>query len=297
MTRDGALDGTRALVIGGSSGIGLAAARLLAADGCRVTIAGRDEQRLVDALRTLAAEGLEVHPCPCDTMRAMDVADAVAIAADGDSLEIAVTVPGGGTPARVVDYDPDQFSEEVDRNVRPVFLLVKYAVPAMPPGGSIVAVSSTAAAFSTKGLASYKAGKAAVDALVEVAADELGEEGIRVNSVRPGLTRTASTAGLFGNDEMMARFLANQPIARGGEADDIAQAIRYLAGPESSWVTGQHLTVDGGHTLRSFPDMRPPRPAGQESVSAAAEEATEEVEAEVEAVLESDAAAPTPADA
>lgn len=258
MAHDGALKGTKALIIGGSSGIGLATARRFAADGCRVTIAGRDEQRLVDALRILAADGLEAHPCPCDTMRAMDVADAVAIAADGDSLDIAVTVPGGGTPARLLDYDPDQFSEEVDLNVRPVFLLLKYAVPAMPPGGSIVAVSSTAAAFSTRGLASYKAGKAAVDALVEVAADELGEEGIRVNSVRPGLTRTASTARLFEDEATTDRFLAGQPLARSGEADDIAQAIRYLAGPESSWVTGQHLAVDGGHTLRSFPDLRPP---------------------------------------
>lgn len=280
MTHDGLLDGTRALVIGGSSGIGLATARLLAADGCRVTIAGRDEQRLVDALRALASEGLEAHPCPCDTLRPMDVADAVAFASEGDSLEIAVTVPGGGTPSRLVDYDPDQFSEEVDRNVRPVFLLLKYAVPAMPPGGSIVAVSSTAAVFSTKGLATYKAGKAAVDALVEVAADELGEEGIRVNSVRPGLTRTASTAGLFADDEMLARFLENQPIDRSGEVADIAQAIRYLAGPESSWVTGQHLAVDGGHTLRAFPDMRPPRRAGSEpSVSETAEAADTEVAA------------------
>lgn len=260
--RDGVLSGTRALVIGGSSGIGLATTRMLAADGCRVTIAGRDEQRLVDALRTLKGEGLEVHPCPCDTLSPLDVADAIAVAAEGDSLEIAVTVPGGGSPSRILDYDPDQFSAEVDKNVRPVFLLLKYAVPAMPPGGSIIAVSSTAAAFSTRGLATYKAGKAAVDALVEVAADELGEEGIRVNSVRPGLTRTASTTGLFGNEQMMGRFLANQALARSGEADDIAHAIRYLAGPESSWVTGQHLTVDGGHTLRAFPDMRPPARAG-----------------------------------
>lgn len=266
MYDEGVLSGTRALVIGGSSGIGLATARLLAADGCHVTIAGRDEQRLVDALRLLATEGLEVHPCPCDTMQAMDVADAVAIASEGDSLEIAVTVPGGGTPSRLIDYDADQFSAEVDRNVRPVFLLLKYAVPAMPPGSSIVAVSSTAAAFSTRGLATYKAGKAAVDALVEVAADELGERGIRVNSVRPGLTRTASTTGLFGNEEMMSRFMDGQPLARAGEPDDIAAAIRYLAGPESSWVTGQHLAVDGGHTLRAFPDMRPPAPEDEVEV-------------------------------
>jgi NAD(P)-dependent dehydrogenase (short-subunit alcohol dehydrogenase family) len=257
MADEGALAGRRALVIGGSSGIGLATARLLAADGCRVTIASRDEARLTGAQIGLAAEGLEVHPCRCDTMVTDDVAAAVREASEGERLDIAVTVPGGGTPADVLDYEPDQFSAEVDTNVRPVFTLLKFAGPAMIDGGSFVAVSSTAAVFSTRGLASYRAGKAAVDALVDVAADELGERGIRVNSVRPGLTRTDSTSGIFGNAALVARFLEQQAIARGGEVEDIAAAIRFLAGPESSWITGQHLTVDGGHTLRAFPDMRP----------------------------------------
>jgi NAD(P)-dependent dehydrogenase (short-subunit alcohol dehydrogenase family) len=162
-------------------------------------------------------------------------------------------------PSRVLDYSCDQFSAEVDKNVRPVYMLLHHAAKRMTDGGSIVAVSSTAAAFSTRGLASYRAGKAAVDALVDTAADELGEVGIRVNSVRPGLTRTESTARIFENDALVGRFLEQQAIGRGGDAIDIAQAIRYLAGPESSWVTGQHLAVDGGHTLRAMPDMRPPR--------------------------------------
>ncbi len=99
----------------------------------------------------------------------------------------------------VLDYEPAQFSAEVDKNVFPVFTLLKLAVAPMTEGGSFVAVSSTAAVFSTRGLASYRAGKSAVDALVDVAADELGEQGIRVNSVRPGLTRTESTGGIFAN--------------------------------------------------------------------------------------------------
>ncbi len=139
-----------------------------------------------------------------------------------------------------------------------MFLFLKYAGQAMvrAGGGSFVAISSTAAVFSTRFLSSYAAGKAAVDQLVRVAADELGELGIRVNSVQPGLTETAATAGMFRSPEMLALFLAEQPIARHGEPDDIAQAVRYFAGPESSWVTGQLLTVDGGNTLRSFIDYR-----------------------------------------
>jgi NAD(P)-dependent dehydrogenase (short-subunit alcohol dehydrogenase family) len=66
------------------------------------------------------------------------------------------------------------------------------------------------------------------------------------------MTRTPTTSGAFANPTMIAAFLAEQPLARSGEVDDIAQAVRYFAGPESSWVTGQLLTVDGGNTLRSF---------------------------------------------
>lgn len=251
------LSGQHAIVIGGGSGIGLGSARLLARDGAAVTIAGRTEQKLRDAAAALADEGLSVSWARCDALDGDSVSAAVdAASTDDGELHIGVVVPGGGSIGPVLLYGDDQFSEEVDKNVRPVFLLLKYAGRAMvrAGGGSFVAISSTAAAFSCRYLASYGAGKAAVDHLVDIAADELGEMGVRVNSVRPGMTRTAATAGAFANEAMMAEFLAGQAIPRNGEVDDIAQAVRYLAGPESSWVTGQHLAVDGGHTLRAFVD-------------------------------------------
>ncbi|TMK54513.1 MAG: SDR family oxidoreductase, partial [Actinobacteria bacterium] len=191
----------------------------------------------------------------CDAMNAHDVRAAVAAASGDAPLDIAVCVPGGGLYVRVTEYGDDEFGAQVDNNVRPVFLLLKYAALAMTNGGSFVAVSSTSAAFSSRFLAAYSAGKSAVDALVRVAADELGERGIRVNSVRPGLTRTEATARMFAHSSITERFLQLQPLPRLGDPNDVAAAIRYLAGPESSWVTGQHLAVDGGHTLRAFPDM------------------------------------------
>jgi NAD(P)-dependent dehydrogenase (short-subunit alcohol dehydrogenase family) len=252
-----ALAGKRAIVVGGGSGIGLGTARLLAADGATVTIAGRTEDKLVGAKATLESEGLSVHHAVCDANQAEDVRLAVDAASDDGRLDIAVVVPGGGSYSPVLLYGDDQFSAEVDQNVRPVFLFLKYAGQAMvrAGGGSFVAVSSTAAVFSSRFLASYSAGKAAVDQLVRVAADELGEAQIRVNSVQPGLTRTPGTAGLFAREDVIDAFLAGQALNRSGEVGDIAQAIRYMAGPESSWVTGQLLTVDGGHTLRAFPDQ------------------------------------------
>jgi NAD(P)-dependent dehydrogenase (short-subunit alcohol dehydrogenase family) len=250
------LEGLRAIVVGGGSGIGLGSARLLAIDGAHVTLAGRSEEKLRNAATTLAEEGLSVSWVRCDALSGEDVRSAVDAAGEDGRLDIAVVVPGGGAIRPVLLYGDDQFSHEVDQNVRPVFLLLKYAGQAMirAGGGAFVAISSTAAVFSTRYLASYSTGKAAVDQLVRVAADELGQSGVRVNGVRPGMTRTPATEAAFANQTMMAQFLAGQAIPRHGQVDDIARAVRYLAGPESSWVTGQLLTVDGGHTLRAFVD-------------------------------------------
>ncbi len=251
------LTGSHALVIGGGSGIGLGCARLLAQDGAAVTIAGRTADKLRDAQANLTAEGLSVDWTVCDVLDAASVRSAVAAAAAPDGgLHIAVVVPGMGGVSPILLVEDDDFSREVDGNVRPMFLTLKYAGRAMIRAGrgSFVAISSTAAVFPTRYLASYSVGKAAVDQLVRVAADELGQYGIRVNAVRPGLTRTPGTEPMFAHDQMMSAFLARQAIHRHGEVDDIAAAVRYFAGPESSWTTGQLLTVDGGHTLREFID-------------------------------------------
>ncbi|WP_241835278.1 SDR family NAD(P)-dependent oxidoreductase [Pseudofrankia asymbiotica] len=145
----GRLDGLRALVVGGGSGIGYASARLLARDGALVTIAGRTQDRLdAAAARLKEDEGLVARTARCDTLAPADVERAVEIAGDGERLDIGVTVPGGGSFSPVLNYEADQFSREVDMNVRPVFLLIKYGAAAMTGGGSIVASSSTAAVFS-----------------------------------------------------------------------------------------------------------------------------------------------------
>jgi len=253
-----ALAGRTALVLGGSSGIGLASARALAVDGARVTIAGRDEAKLRHAVAGLGDDGIDVAWTACDAMDASSVRAAVDAASDDRRLHIALAVPGGGTVKPVLLYGDDEFSADIDRNVRPIFLAIKYAGAAMVRAGegSLIAVSSTSAVFSSRYLSAYAAAKAAVDQLVRVAADELGEYGVRVNGVRPGLTRTAATGRLVDNAAASAMFVARQALARGGRPEDIAGAVRFLAGPESSWVTGQLLTVDGGHTLRSFIDYR-----------------------------------------
>jgi len=245
------LTGQRVLVVGASSGIGKAAAQLLVRDGARVWLAGRTTeplQALCDELQAPCAQsGGSVSWLRCDAHVADDVQAAVAEAAGDDGLDAVVTIPGGGNYCPILGYDDDRFSAEVDNNVRPQYLVLKYAGLSMVKsgGGSIVAVSSTASILSSQYLAAYCAGKAAVDQMVRVAADELGRHGIRVNSVRPGLTETGATGFMFSTEPVLKRFLEQQPIARGGEAQDIGQVIRFLAGPESSWVTAQCITTDG----------------------------------------------------
>jgi NAD(P)-dependent dehydrogenase (short-subunit alcohol dehydrogenase family) len=251
---DQPLAGRRALVVGGGSGIGLAAARLLAADGAHVTIAGRTVAKLEDAAATIDGS---VGVVGCDVLDAGNVRNAVAVAEGGEGLHIAVTVPGGGPFRPVLGYEDDELDEAIRANIRPQFLVLKHAGAAMvrAGGGSVVAVSSTVADFPMPFNAGYSVGKAGVDQLVRIAADELGSVGVRVNAVRPGLTATDSTARMVSNPELAGRFLEQVPLGRIGEPVDIAGAIRYLAGPESAWVTGQILTVDGGNTLRRFPDL------------------------------------------
>ena len=256
------LAGMSALVTGGAGGIGRSTARLMVADGAHVVIASRSQghlQEVADDLGPLAAKaGGSIRWTACDATDSDQVQAAVALAAEPTGrLDMAVSVPGGGAMAAVLDYEPEQVAEIVSFNVVVPFLMIKHAGRHMANagGGSIVAVSSTAAIQSCRFLAPYCAGKAGVDALVRVAADELGALGVRVNAVRPGLTSTDATEGLVNNDSVVTQYLDQQPLQRIGRPEDIAGAIRYLAGPESSFTTGQFITVDGGHTLRSFVDF------------------------------------------
>ena len=273
------LRGKRVLVTGGGSGIGLASALLFSADGAAVTIAGRTEPRLRAATATIEARcrggGGSVDFIVCDATDGEQVRRAVEFAeGDAGRLDAAVSVPGGGSFAPILLHSAESFMADVGLNTLPVFWMVKYAGSHMARsgGGWIVAISSTAAVQSSPFLSAYCAGNAAVEALVRVAADELGAAGVRVNAVRPGLTHTDATDGMFALPDVLDRYREQQPLVRTGEPEDIAALVRFLAGPDSSWMTGQCIASDGGHTLRRFPDLKPLADAvwGREKVDAAA---------------------------
>jgi NAD(P)-dependent dehydrogenase (short-subunit alcohol dehydrogenase family) len=252
------LDGMAALVTGGGSGIGLACAQRLADDGALVTICGRTEQRLADAAAAIGDRGRYVV---ADIADEAAVTKAVEEAAEPLGGLHIVVANAGGTQAigPLALVDKAAFENDLSVNVTGTFLTIKAAVPFLADrghgGGSIVAVSSIAAALTHPLMAPYSVAKAAVDMLVRNAADELGAFGIRVNGVRPGLVPTGTSDPLVSHEETRTDYLAQMPLGRLGTVDDVAAAVRFLAGPESSWITGEMLNVDGGHTLRRGPNL------------------------------------------
>ena len=256
---NGVLDGQGALVTGGGSGIGLAAAKRLAADGAVVTICGRSKERLDAAVEELGG-ATNVHAVTADVTVEEDVANAVAAAAAVAPLRIAVANAGGSSHmGPLVAAGLDEFRATVEVNVVGTFLTIKHAAPHLVRngGGSIVAVSSIAAVVSHPYLGAYSVGKAGIDMLTKVAADELGRSNVRVNAVRPGLVDTELVAGIFATPDVLNSYLTQTPLGRAGDPDEIAELIRFLAGPESAWITGQAISIDGGHSLRRGPDYTP----------------------------------------
>ncbi len=255
------LSGLAALVTGGGSGIGLGTAKRFAADGAHVTIAGRTEQRLVDAVREVeqvAWDGVRVAYVVTDVTNEDDVAAAVARASEPTGkLDVLFACAGGSLHGgAIVDSDAAAWRATVDLNLVGTFLSIKHAAAAMirGGGGSIIGMSSIAGHTTHRYMSAYCASKAGIEMLVKVAADELGEHKIRVNAVQPGIVGTELMSFITAGGPVLDSYYENMPLPRVGTVDDIAAVVAFLAGPESTWITGQMIGIDGGHQLRRGPD-------------------------------------------
>lgn len=265
-TRDGnaplPLAGKTALIIGGAGGIGSAGARALVADGASVAIMSRSRDRIASfasELRESAPAGAQVNWVVGDSLVEDDVAAGVEKASDDGILDIMVSTVGRGRTIPLLLDDAKSFTDGLEWNITSAFVAIKSCIPAMSRGGggSMVFTSSVIAEQTFPNMAGYCAGKAGLEALVRTAADELGHLGIRVNCIRPGLVQSPDNEVVAANfsGDREAAFLAETPLGRSGVPGDIAGAIRYLAGPESGWATGTHITVDGGGHLRRAPNV------------------------------------------
>ena len=254
------LAGRHAFITGGSGGIGAATARRFLIDGGSVSLVARGMPALQSVAETLYSElgrDARIQLLAADALDAVEVNQALqASHAFAERLDICVATVGGGAIKPLLMHDENSFMDEIKLNLQSTFLVLKYATPLMrESGGSIVCVSSDAAKLVFPWLPAYTAAKSGLEGLVRAAAEELSPFKIRVNAVRPGLTRTEATQALFDDPDIYQRFAAEKPLGRLGEPSDIAHGIRYLAGPESSWVTGQSFAIEGGNELRKAADM------------------------------------------
>ena len=262
---DGALRGMGVLVTGGGTGIGRACAEVLAADGAVVTICGRTESRLVDAVDQIGAgHGGSVHHLVADVTSEADVRAAVAtaVANAGNLRGVVANAGGGGGLGPYNVQDLGQFEAVLRLNVVGTMLCVKHSVPEMVSsgGGSFVGMSSIAGHRNHIHFGAYPVAKAGIEAMMRNAADEFGRSNVRFNAIRPGFISTEMMELVPRDSEVYDSYVRNTPLAPTtdtgvGEPSDVAALARFLIGPESRWITGTAINVDGGQALRSGPDF------------------------------------------
>lgn len=261
---EAALAGFSVIVTGGGTGIGRACAARLAADGAAVTICGRTEATLAAAaehIAGVAAHGGSVRYVVADVTVEDDVRRVVeeALVPTGALNGCVANAGGGGGLAPYHLQDTEAFVKVLHLNVVGTFLCLKHTVPHMVAagGGSFVGMSSIAGHVTHRYFGAYPVAKAGVEQIVRNAADEYGPAGIRCNAVRPGFIATELMEAIPRDSEVYRSYVDNTPLGGVGAPEDVAELVRFLIGPESRWITGQVIDIDGGHSLRRGPDFGP----------------------------------------
>jgi len=236
--------GKTVLVTGGTSGIGEAIARAYAAEGADVVITGRSEERGRQITDSLTKEGRSARFIRADLE---DFDDVKRLTRDVDHVDVLVNDAGAFPFGPTHEIDSDVFDSTYALNVKaPLFLTGAFA-PRMAAngGGAIVNVSTMVASFGMPGMALYGSTKAALELLTKAWAAEYGPEGVRVNAVAPGPTRTPGTEPMGENLDQLAATL---PLGRPATPQEIANAVLFLGSDEASYVNGAVVAVDGGRT-------------------------------------------------
>jgi len=242
------------LVTGAGSGIGRAAAQLFATEGGRVVVVDQNEPDAQGTVSLIRAAGGEALAVRADVSREADCRAMVerALAAYG-RLHVAFNNAGvGASGFAVADEEEVAWNRLIDINLKGIFLAMKYEIPAMSAagGGAIVNTASVAGLVGERGIGAYAASKHGVVGLTRTAALDYIGQGIRINAVCPGATRTRILADWFQDPKVEALILSRHPIGRIAEPEEIARAVLFLASDDASFIVGQALAVDGGLTAQ-----------------------------------------------
>ena len=250
---NGRLQGKRAIISGAGMGMGRAAALRFAAEGARVGLLDVDESAAAGVAREIEGEGGEARALHADVSSEEQVAAAVerAVAAWG-GLDVVVANAGvelAGRDDRADRLELAVWQRTMDINLTGIFLTCKHGIRALlaSGGGSVVCTASPTGLYGcAPGLDAYSTSKAGVYGLIRVMAADYAKEGIRVNGVIPGYTRTPMTTWV--TPEEHEALLATIPLGRQGEPEDVASVMLFLASDEAAYVTGAVWAADGGMT-------------------------------------------------
>jgi NAD(P)-dependent dehydrogenase (short-subunit alcohol dehydrogenase family) len=247
--------GKIALVTGGTSGIGRAAAIAYAREGADVVVAGRRTAEGEETVRLVRAQGRQAMFVQTDVAQESQVQKLI-----GRTLEqfgrLDFAFNNAGTeqePTPFLEQDEETYDRVMDINVKGVWLSMKFEIPAMlkTGGGSIVNTSSSLGVVGMPGVEIYVASKHAVIGLTKSAALEFGKQGIRINAILPAAIETDMLQRFVGDNREARDYLtAKHPIGRVGKSEEIADAAIWLSSSKASFVTGHSLLVDGGFTAQ-----------------------------------------------
>ena len=173
---------------------------------------------------------------------------------------VAVNSAGTGGAGHVLNSTAEEFATVLDTNLTGVFRSMRAEARPMKRagGGAIVNISSIAGALTHRYMSAYCASKAGVNMLTKCTADDLGRYGIRVNAVMPGIVETELATPLWSNPGVVEEYERRMPISKVGRPEDVGPFVAFLLSDEASWITGQCIGVDGGHTIRQGPDLVEP---------------------------------------
>jgi NAD(P)-dependent dehydrogenase (short-subunit alcohol dehydrogenase family) len=252
------LTSKRALVTGGGTGVGFGCARRLLEQGAEVWIVGRRDDVLEEAVRRLNAivPNAKVSFQVCDITVEDEVKAAVDAAAGAEALDILVANAGSGYPGPILEAPIDAWQFCCELNIVGTAMCIKHAGLSMKDhgGGSIITISSVEGSKVGKWMAPYSTTKAGLEMLTRCAALELAPFQIRVNCVAPGYIKTEALAENL-SEEFLAGLVESTPLGRGGEPEEVGDAIVYLSSGMGKWVTGQVFSVCGGLSIPQGEDF------------------------------------------
>jgi NAD(P)-dependent dehydrogenase (short-subunit alcohol dehydrogenase family) len=242
------LKGKVAVVTGGNSGIGLATAKRLQEEGARVAISGRNQKTLDEAVKTIGNGVLAVQ---ADVAKLADVDKLYAqVAAKLGKIDVLFVNAGVAKFAPLAETSESTYDEQFDINIKGAYFTIQKALPLLNDGASIILNTSVVDSKGTAGASAYSATKAALRSLARTAAAELVGRGIRVNAVAPGpiVTPIFGRTGLPQEavDEFAKAAVAQVPMKRFGQPEEVASTVAFLASQDASYITGVEINVDGG---------------------------------------------------